>query len=148
MANSETKTIEVLVGRPGRDELTLSLALADGGEIREAKLRAIGCPDLLKLVSDYRSRLKGVLTQVPLPDGQDHAAMLVRECLLRARGEWTPPYTDVELCHCRAVPTAVVDEAIVCGARTVAAVSRKTSAGTSCGTCKTDIEAMLNFRTK
>jgi bacterioferritin-associated ferredoxin len=124
---------------PGRDEIHLS----DDG-----KLRALGCPELLKTVSEWRPKLKGPPKEWPLPQGNSHPEILLREAILKARGEWQLPYQDEELCHCRVVPTAKVDAAIVTGAHSVSEVSRRTSAGTSCGTCQPDIKKMIEYRTQ
>ncbi len=124
---------------PGRDEIHLS---ADG------KLRAIGCPELLKTCSDWRPKLNGSPKQWPLPEGNSHSEVLLREAILKARGEWQLPYPDEELCHCRVVATTKVDAAIVTGAHTVSEVSRRTSAGTSCGTCQPDIKKLIAYRLK
>src|SRR5690606_6303912 len=88
----------------GSDELELTLEI-DQGEIRSSQLKAIGCPELLQLVVDWRPRLKGRVEDLPLPEGNGHEVMLLREVLLKAKGQWQPPYTDEELCHCRVIPT-------------------------------------------
>ncbi|MCM2280971.1 MAG: (2Fe-2S)-binding protein [Bdellovibrionaceae bacterium] len=132
---------------PGRDEVHLEIELAgDQNTIVSARLRALGCPELLDACARLRPLLRGKLREIALPTGNSHPAMLLREVLLRARGEWQLPYMEDELCHCRAVPTAKVDAAIVGGAHDVASVSRRTSAGTSCGSCQPDIQALLKYR--
>ena len=78
--------------------------------------------------------------------GADHAAILLRELVLRAEGRFQLPYREPELCHCRAVPTEVVDRAIVSGCHSIESVARCTSAGTSCGTCKPDTEKLIAYR--
>ena len=124
---------------PGRDEIYLT---SDGS------LKAIGCPQLLALCAEWRGKLKGDVSSWPLPKGSSHAEILLREVILKARGEWSMPYKEDELCHCRVVATAKVDAAIVTGAHTVPEVSRRTSAGTSCGTCQPDIKKLIAYRTK
>lgn len=138
---------EVQVVLPGRDELRLSFELR-GEIIDSVHLQAIGCPELLELVQQWRPRLSGSVRDLPLPEGDGHAVLMLRELILQARGEWSLPYDEDELCHCRAVPTAKVDAAIVGGAHTVKAVSQRTSAGTSCGACKRDIDSLLAYRLK
>jgi bacterioferritin-associated ferredoxin len=124
---------------PGRDEIHLG---ADG------HLRVIGCPEVLALCETWRAKLKGDAKQWPLPEGNSHAAILLREAILKARGAWQLPYHEDELCHCRVVATSKVDAAIVTGAHTVSEVSRRTSAGTSCGTCQPDIQKLIKYRTQ
>jgi bacterioferritin-associated ferredoxin len=144
-AETTEREIRVHATIEQRDELHFYLKLR-GDEIMASNLRAVGCPALLSLVKALRTNLHGSLKNVALPEGNSHAVLLIREVLLKARGEWKLPYEDVELCHCRAVPTVKVDGAIVTGAHTVLQVSARTSAGTSCGTCKPDIESLIHYR--
>ncbi|MGE0879665.1 MAG: bacterioferritin-associated ferredoxin [Acidimicrobiia bacterium] len=50
------------------------------------------------------------------------------------------------VCECRWVKARTIDKAIKSGARTVEEVGRKCGAGTECGACRPDIEAMLTKR--
>jgi NAD(P)H-nitrite reductase large subunit len=50
------------------------------------------------------------------------------------------------MCHCRVVTTAQVDRAVVAGCHSPREVSRETTASTSCGTCRPDVEAWIRFR--
>lgn len=131
---------------PGREELTLHLHLTDAGEIANPRLEVIGGPDLLMLAEAVRATLKGRLEEVPLPQGSSTAELLMRELLMRTRGEWSPPVDSDELCHCRVILRATVDQAIVVGAHTSKKVSEWTSASTACGTCRPDVEAMISYR--
>lgn len=83
-----------------------------------------------------------------LPPGDDHASMLVRELILKAQKKWQFPISTSEICHCRSVSTETVDEAVLMGARSIDLISKRTSAGTSCGTCSEDLEKVLCYRLK
>lgn len=124
----------------GRDLLELS---RDGGRVT---LRVIGCDALLQLVKLLKQQHGDDPSKWPEPAGHSHSEMLVRELILKARGEWKPPYEHEELCHCRMIPTEVVDQAIVAGAHAPEIVSRWTSASTACGTCRPDVEKMIAYR--
>ena len=141
----QTQKIELSVSLPGRDELHLDLTVLNG-EISNAKLTGRGCPEFLKLMQTWRPKLNGSLSAVEIPPGHSHSEILLREALLKAKGEWAFPYTDEELCHCRAIATSKVDAAIIGGCRSVRAIARETSAGTSCGSCRPDTEAIINYR--
>lgn len=136
----------IKVAIDGQDELTLTYELDAQQSLISAKLSVIGCPQMMELVQKWRPLLKGAVAEVPLPTESHHAAILLRQLILQLQGKWNFPYTDYELCHCRAIPTKKVDDAIICGAKTVRDVSRKTSAGTACGTCRPDIEKVLKYR--
>lgn len=110
------------------------------------RYRVIGCQALRDLVARFRRDHGDDPKAWPLPDGSGHETLLLREWILKARGEWKFPYNEDELCHCRRVPTHVVDQAIVAGAHTPEAVSRATSASTNCGTCRPDVERILAYR--
>lgn len=131
---------------PGREEVTLNWSQDKSGQVTEFQLQAIGDLTLLELVSQWRPRIQGSLKNIKLPQGKNPGAILLREVLLKAKGEWQSPYEAEELCHCRAVPTVVVDQAIVTGAHTPEKVSSLTSASTACGTCRGDVEALIAWR--
>jgi bacterioferritin-associated ferredoxin len=137
--------IEIDVALKARDSLSLSLDV-DDGSIIQSHLRGRGCSELLKLLTEWRPKIKGQLQDLELPKGESHAAMMMRELILKAQGKWNFPYKEDEVCHCRAVPTSVVDGAILGGCKTSTEVSRETSASTSCGTCRPDVEAILRYR--
>ena len=143
--------VEIDVGLTARDQISLKLELING-VIMKCSLTGIGCEELLDLLAEWRTKLasvqqfQGTVSDLPLPLGGGHSAILLREAILKAQGLWIFPYGEEELCHCRAIPTQKVDEAIVSGCHSVPSVSSATSAGTSCGTCKPDIEKVLRYR--
>jgi len=130
---------------PGRDKVILRMEVKDF-KIVSASLSGVGCLGLLKLLKDWRPKLKGALDKLPLPEGEGHAAVLLREVLLKAQGQWHFPYQEDELCHCRAIPAKKVDQAICAGFHTIEAVGDETSAGTACGSCQPDIKKVLEYR--
>ena len=109
------------------------------------KVQWVGCSEFNHAVELL---LKGSLDpkKWPLPKGNDHCSMLIREFVLKCRGEWQIPVEDTEICHCRTVPTAVVDQAIVSGAHSPKIVSQWTTASTACGTCRPDVEKLIAYR--
>ena len=138
------KSIDVKVAWPGREEVHFACELSDNGQIKNSHLTGIGNNQLLALLKKYRTLLKGDILK--LPDGSAPSDLCLREVILKAQSKWLMPYTEEELCHCRAVPTAVVDQAICAGAHTTRQVSEQTSASTACGTCRPDVEAMIKYR--
>lgn len=115
---------------------------ASGGSY---SVHCIGRTSLLLAADDLRGKLKAKLP-IPPPSGRDPAMVLMREIVAKLSGEWKFPYDQEELCHCRCVPTTVVDQAIIEGADTPEKVSEQTSASTACGTCRFDVEAILAYR--
>ncbi|MDX9732398.1 MAG: (2Fe-2S)-binding protein [Bdellovibrionales bacterium] len=160
-----TKVVEVCF--LGRDrvnaEFEFDSADLQSGRVTSLSLKASGCSRFLETMSGFRS---GVLA-IPLEERSlsklkllaeemiatmdscdEHVVFLLRELVLRAGDEFGLPYVETELCHCRSIPTAVVDRAILSGCLTVQSVARATSAGTSCGTCKPDTEKLIAYRQK
>lgn len=126
----------------GRD--WIELEIQDSGQII---LKGMGCSEFLAHLKDWRERLsKNPIAKAELPAGNSHSEILVREVILKAQGLWQYPYQYDELCHCRTIATAKVDAAIVAGAHTPAAVSRLTSASTACGTCRPEVQKIIDFR--
>jgi bacterioferritin-associated ferredoxin len=109
-------------------------------------INVIGCSRLLNLLTEMKTQFGLQLKNWVLPEGASHEVLLVREMILKARGEWQFPYPHLELCHCRTVLTHAVDQAILLGAHTPAVVSRRTSASTACGTCRPDVEKIISYR--
>lgn len=68
--------------------------------------------------------------------------------ILKTQNKYDPPYKHEELCHCRLVPAIKVIESICQGNFEVAEISRTTLAGTGCGSCKKDIDDMINYHIK
>ncbi len=109
------------------------------------RLEAIGCAALLQRLKTLSAADKNPELW-DLPEGDGHVELLLRELILKTRGEWVFPYQEDELCHCRSVPTSVVDRAIMNGSHTALAVSRETSASTGCGTCRPQVERIIEYR--
>lgn len=135
----------IQVGLKGRDNLLLDYTL-NAGVLGAVSLRAIGCYALLLRAQELRGLLRGSLSEIPVPEGADHASLLARELVLRLKGEWAFPYHESELCHCRAVATAKVDDSIIAGAHDVDAIAEQTSAGSACGSCRPDSQRIINYR--
>jgi len=138
--------MEIKAGWPGLDELSLDLRLDSQNQIESFTLRVVGGPELLALAEQWRTHFKGKVDQVPLPEGDTPAVLLIRELILKAQNKWTYPYTEAELCHCRSIATDKVDQAIVYGAHRPEVVSRRTSASTACGTCRPNVEEIIAYR--
>ncbi len=131
----------------GREEVSLRLKLdASGGAIVEAELLVVGSAETLALACEWRKQLQGPLSSLVLPAGNSPFEILLREILLKMKGEWKFPYEQAEVCHCRMVSLEIVDSAIICGAHTPQKVSEWTSASTACGTCRPDVTAILAYR--
>lgn len=124
----------------GRDFLELNVE--SGG----TSFRVIGCTEMLSLIRKFQIQFGKNAMSWPLPAGGTHSELLLKEVLLRSRDKWVYPYEHQEICHCRAVPTEVVDQAIIAGADQCEKVSRQTSASTACGTCRPDVQKIIDFR--
>jgi len=144
------KKIESHVAWVGREEVCLMLEVQDSGAVSQARLTGVGGPYFLRELKSLREQLKQstslTLEKLPLPTGTGPEHLILREVILKAQGRWQPPYAQEELCHCRAVLTTTVDQAICSGAHTPRQVSEQTSASTACGTCRPDVEAMISWR--
>jgi bacterioferritin-associated ferredoxin len=139
--------LKVEVGLTGRDHLEVEYQII-GGNLEVSQFKAIGCLLFLEAARALKPLLIGPLSSVIAPVGADHVSLLLQEFVQKLQGTWSLPYSEVLLCKCRSIPTIIVDEAIVAGAHNAAVVGLKTSAGTSCGTCKKDIDSLLLYRLK
>lgn len=135
--NSVSTSVQVAIAN--RDHIQW-MRKPDGSESFHLKV----CWDCHLLLKELRSSQLPV-AQWPLPKGHSHSELLLKELILKVKGEWNPPYTQDEICHCRGVPTAKVVEAIHAGAHTSDRISRWTSASTACGTCRPDVISLLQY---
>ena len=142
----DLKLIHISLKHPGREELEMKLWLNTQGLIENSELSGIGGPNLLDQLEKWRPKLEGGLADLELPQGHSPGEILLREALLRARGEWHFPVEGEKLCHCRGVKTSIVDLAVIMGSHQTLDVSRQTSAGTGCGTCQPQIQEIIDYR--
>lgn len=136
---------KILVELKSRDRIELSIQ-DDGSE----KIHAIACSECLKLIKSNQQSGKKV-KEWPLPTGPSHSELLMKELILKAKGDWNYPIPEEdlslhELCHCRVVTAERVDQAIIAGAHTMEQVRQATSASTGCGTCWPIIEELIDYR--
>lgn len=136
--------MKISVGLENRD--TLEIEVDSKGQVIEAK--ASGCLDLLTKMQTIKSLLPSPANQLFVFHDHLHSSLLINEALLKALNQWTYPYQEEELCHCRAIPLAKVDAAIVAGFHTVEEIAEQTSAGTACGTCRGDSQKCIEWRLK
>ena len=140
-------TVKIHINFKGREELELILVLNEKKCILKATLRGVGDSYFLNLIENWRQKLKGPLENLPLPIENDSPSLILREALLKAKGQWKDPYQKEKLCNCRNVLTQEIEKAIVSGgARTPEDVSLFTSASTGCGTCRVHVEKILAHR--
>ena len=137
--------MQYFAGVKGRDEIRAEIDVTDG-IITTAKLTAIGCLPFLKMVDEYRALIKGEIKNLSAPKTLEHSGLILKELVLKLRGEWDFPYKEAELCHCRAVSCDRVDAAIIFGAKTAEDVAKNTLAGTGCGTCRKNTENIIKYR--
>ena len=129
----------------GRDLIEIKTAESANEKTR---IKALGCTELLSLIRKNQVQFGKDPQHWPLPQGSSHSELLLKEVLLKSRGQWTYPYNHEELCHCRSVATEKVDQAIIAGAHRCEVVSRQTGASTACGTCRPDVQKIIDFRLK
>lgn len=139
-ATPPTPAAVIVVELDGRDRIEVDLSAAP------VRVSFIGCSELIARLQTLHRSEGPDPRQWTLPAGEDHVSLLLREVILKSRGEWKFPYKDDELCHCRSIPTKTVDQAIVAGAHTPEAVTRQTSASSACGTCRPDVQNIINYR--
>lgn len=128
------------VGLEGRDRIEVNM---DGAA---PKVQFRGCTEMMSLMQSMRKSFGVDIQQWPVPNGTSHSEILLRELILKLRGDWNYPYKEAEVCHCRGVSCQTIDQAIVAGAHTTTSVSRQTNASTNCGTCRPDVQKMIDYR--
>lgn len=138
--------MKLKVGLTGRDSIEVDYEgeIPSLGSLVKVSLR--GCHEFLSVVQEMRRQFGADIKAWPVPEGAGHAQMLLRELVLKLNGQWAYPYDEEELCHCRNIPTKTVDEAVISGAHTPEIVSRQTTASTACGTCRPQVQKIIDYR--
>lgn len=127
-----------------QDHLIATPVVVGGKQSWSLKVRA--CKEVVDLLQLFKATHGQDILAWPLPTDASHSHLLLKELLLKIHNKWEEVYPHQELCHCRAVPTQVVDEAIVLGAHDIRTIRRQTSANTACGTCQPEVEKLLEQR--
>ena len=140
------KLIHISLKLTGRNELDLKLWVNAQGVVERSELSGIGGPQALDSFEEWRPKLVGRLESLEIPNGGSPTEVLLREALLKVRGEWSFPVEGECLCYCRGVKTSIVDGAVIMGGHSPLEVSRQTSAGTGCGTCFSRIQEVIDYR--
>jgi len=141
------KIMKIKVELEGRDSIEVECeegTLQKPGAVKKVSL--VGCSDFMEMMHKMRKHFGPDISKWPLPEAHDHSSLLLKEMILKLRGEWEFPYAEDELCHCRTVPAHTVDQAIIAGAHTPEMVTRLTSASTACGTCRPEVQKIINYR--
>jgi bacterioferritin-associated ferredoxin len=115
---------------------------------RVLKVTHVGCAEFMDMMQKMKRHFGADISKWPVPEGNDHSSILLREMVLRLRGEWKFPYQEDEVCHCRTISTHAVDQAVIAGAHSPEVVTRQTSASTACGTCRPEVQKIINYRLK
>jgi bacterioferritin-associated ferredoxin len=132
----------------GRDQIEVEYEGETApGALAVKSVSMIGCTNFMEMMHSMKRSFGTDVSKWPLPDGTDHGSLLLSEMILKLRGEWSFPYLEDELCHCRNVATQTVDQAIIAGAHTPEVVTRQTSASTACGTCRPTVQKIIDYRT-
>lgn len=139
---AKIEDMEKVIELSGRDWIRVEVDSQTGNVTH---VRVFGCRHLLRLVSELRKQHGERPQNWPLPEGIDHASLLVRKFILVLKDQWKLPVDGDEICHCRQISSVVVEEAIISGAHTPELVSRWTSASTACGTCRPVVGEVIQY---
>lgn len=114
------------------------------GPIKNVEI--LGCAEFMDMMQKMRKNFGPDIGKWPLPDATDHSSLLLKEMILRLRGAWAFPYGEDEVCHCRNISTHTIDQAVIAGAHSSEVVTRQTSASTACGTCRPEVQKIIDYR--
>ena len=140
--------------RKGRAEIShrewveFEARITKEGQIQSLQWKAWGCHNLIETARQAASHFASGKLEDLKWDGANHWDLLVSEAFERIKGPFRVPVDDPETCHCRKIPTAKVDEAIILGAHTPERVTAWTAASSGCGTCRPVVEKIIAFRLK
>lgn len=134
--------MEYRVELSGRDFIQ---AVIDDSSSEIVSVKFFGCRHMVSMMRQYHTTQGRDPRKWTIPQGNSHEELLLRKFILTLKGEWILPINSEELCHCRLIPTATVEDAVISGAHSPDLVSRWTSASTACGTCRPQVEDLLKY---
>ena len=111
--------------------------------LHKIQWKIVGRLALYAAVEKLNAQMLVHRTKLPIPQEKTPEMLLLRELILKIRGEWGDAPSDPELCHCRKIPQTHVERAIILGAHTIEKVRARSSANTSCGTCLPEVDALF-----
>ena len=106
-------------------------------------VQVVGPQSLLIKIEKYKSAYGNNpihWPEIKVIDGED---ILINEFIAKTKKSFSLVYPHEELCHCRMVSTEKVFAVIKEDCFTAAEVGRTTLAGTGCGSCRKDTEALI-----
>jgi bacterioferritin-associated ferredoxin len=141
------KTFSARAELEHREWIEVEVQVNPQGMVEIASFKALGCSALIlaceKIVKDIQSK---ELLNIPLNPKNSHEHLLINEALLKLKGKFKLPVTEMEVCHCRKISLLKINEAIVNGAHSPEQVKAWTSASSGCGTCRPEIEKLIQYR--
>lgn len=142
------RTSEASARIPGSYEIYLRVELDDCNRIHAVEAQSRGAYWFLVKVKKYLSKIqKGTrLEELPLPAGNDAFGLLMREAILKTKGQWNNSAENEIICTCFKVSSRTIDNAILAGAHTLRSISEATSAGHKCTKCHGPVLEILNRR--
>lgn len=125
----------------GRDRLEVT-------SLKPFQMKVIGCDQLFLDLKSLAKQHGNDLSLWPLPVEKTHTQLLIKELILKIKGQWKHVYEHDEVCHCRNVSLESVEQAIFLGAQSSDMITKWTMSSSACGTCRPDVERIIEFRLK
>lgn len=145
---SATKKLKAKAEVPKREWVEFEIEVDEQGTVSALKWNALGCHNLIEAAGRAANLLLSRKLENQSWPGAEHWDLLLSEVFGRLQGKFQLPREGEELCHCRRIQAAVVDQAIVMGAHTPEKVKAWTAASSGCGTCRPEVEKLICFRLK
>ena len=142
---SVTAKAEIL----GREWVEFTLQL-QGATVSSVQWKAQGGHKLLQLCTDLAQDLKSkdINSYKVKSDNNSSSQLLLEELVKRLNGSFETSDPEEEICHCRKIRQAVIDQMIVLGAHTPEKVMSFCTAGSGCGTCRPEVQKLIDKRIK
>ncbi len=139
------KNVKARAEIPNREWVEFEISLNPRGLVTSAIWRGQGCHALLKSADALAAQLKNKELDTFRHEGSGHAHMLLKEVLEKLSGT-SVSKEDEEICHCRKINRSTIDQMIVLGAQTPEKVKAWTTAGSGCGTCRPEVQKLIDER--
>lgn len=110
----------------------------------EQDISVYGPWSLIEKINVYKKEFGSDPKVWPIKPIENNNDILINEFILKIKNDYKISHTQVEICHCRTVPTETVIQCVKQDCHTVKEISRATKAGTGCGTCVPQLKILLS----
>lgn len=136
------RSMKLRVEIPQRCWIEASFKLDQFNNIQTVDWHAQGSFDLINECQKFFNQVANKNIEVVSVEGMKTSQLLLAMLVDKLKGQHIES-EDIEICHCRKINRSEIMQAILLGAHTADKVKKWTTASSGCGTCRPDVENLI-----